>query len=438
MIACATLPRRSVCNKFTVPAKPQPGFSVSWTTVTYRSVLLAILIVVVVVSFILYLLFPQQTQDLLAKAGNAVTRMLGRASQNADKKAADAAATFTQIDGTVRVKKANSNTWINADYQTRIENGDVIQTGSEGLAKVVFPDHTYYTIKQDSLIVIQENSMNQSQQTNVSVELTTGTVDLSTGSYAQGSKSQVVMAGATASLAPESAAMVHNDPRSDQHQILAKKGEVDVARGSETIKLGEYEQASFKQDTAGFVKTKELAPPTLIAPANVAPIFVTPSTPPIDFSWTPITNAQSYHIRISRNPYFSSTVFDKRVVVPQIKVPVLPEGKYYWVVTSLTDNGKESVESEKNLFTVIAKGAASVSLALDVQPFVQRGHMIEVRGKTEPAARVMVNGVEVPAMSDGSFSWFSTPLPTGENVITITAQNSKGAVNTVQRKVVIQ
>lgn len=399
---------------------------------------MAILILVVVVSGILYLIFPEGTKDVLAKAGNAITRMLGKASQNADKKGIDAAATFTQIDGTVRVKKANSNTWINADYQTRIENGDVIQTGSEGLAKVVFPDHTYYTIKQDSLIVIQENSMNPAQQTNVSVELTTGTVDLSTGAYSQGSKSQVVMAGATASLAPESAAMVHNDPRSDQHQILAKKGEVDVARGNDTVKLTEYEQATFKQDAPGFVKTKELAPPTLIAPANVAPIFVSPNTPPMDFSWTPVTNAESYHIRISRNPYFSSTVFDKKVAVPQIKVPVLPEGKYYWVVNSLNESGKESIESEKNLFTVIAKGAASVSLALDVQPFVQRGHMIEVRGKTEPNARVMVNGVEVPAMADGSFSWFSTPLPNGENVITITAQNSKGAFNTVTRKVIIQ
>lgn len=410
----------------------------SWITVTYRSVLLAILVVVFVISFILYLLFPEQSKDLMSKAGNAITRMLGNASKSNDKKGADAAATFTQIDGTVRVKKANSNTWINADYQTRIENGDVIQTGSEGLAKVVFPDRTYYTIKQDSLIVIQENSMNPAQQTNVSVELTTGTVDLSTGSYSQGSKSQVVMAGATASLAPESAAMVHNDPRTDQHQILAKKGEVDVARGSDTIKLTEYEQASFKQDAPGFVKTKELAPPTLIAPANVAPLFITPSSPPLDFSWTPITNAQGYHIRISRNPYFSSTVFDKRVPVAQIKVPVLPEGKYYWEVTSLSEGGKESVDSEKNLFTVIAKGAAAVSVALDVQPFVQRGHMIEVRGKTEPNARVMVNGVEVPSLGDGSFSYFSPPLPTGENVITITAQNSKGGVNTVQRKVIIQ
>ena len=421
-----------------MPPKQQQGLTVSWTTVTYRSVLLAILVVVTVISIVLYFLFPDQTRSLMSKAANAVSRMIGNSGQTTEKKGADTA-TFTQIDGTVRVKKANSNTWANADYQTRLEKGDVIQTGSEGLAKVVFPDRTYYTIKQDSLIVIEENSTNTAQQTNVSVELTTGTVDLSTGSFSQGSRSQVVMAGATASLAPESAAMVHNDPRTDQHEVLAKKGSVDVARGSDVIKLTEYEQASFKQDSAGFVKTKELAPPTLIAPANMLPVFTSSGNQTLDFSWTPITNADAYRIRISRNPYFSSTVFDKKVPVPQIKVPALPEGAYYWTVQSVNDKGKESVESEKNRFTVIAKGAESVSLALDVQPFVQRGHTIEVRGKTEPNARVMVNGFEVPSIqADGSFFYFSPQLPTGENVITITAQNSKGGVRTVQKKVIIQ
>jgi hypothetical protein len=422
-----------------VPPKQKQHLEVSWTTVTYRSVLLAILAVVIVVSGVLSLLFPDQSKAMVTKAGEAFSRMLGKANDSADKKGNDQA-TFTQIDGTVRVKKANSNTWANADYQTRLEKGDVIQTGSEGLAKIVFPDHTYYTIKQDSLIVIQENSTNTAQQTNVAVELTTGTVDLSTGTYNQGSKSQVIMAGATASLSPESKAMVRNDPRTDQHDFMVTKGTGDVTRGSETVRLGEYERASFKQDGPGLLKTKELAPPTLIAPANVASIFVSPTNAaPLDFAWTPITNAQTYRIRISRNPYFSSTVFDKKSPVSQIKVPPLSEGAYYWTVQSVDDKGRESVESEKNRFTMIPKGAESVSIQLDLDPFVQRGHTIEVRGHTEPNARVMVNGFEVPAVnSDGSFSFFTPGLPTGENLITITAQNTKGGARTIQKKVVIQ
>jgi hypothetical protein len=52
---------------------------------------------------------------------------------------------------------------------------------------------------------------------------------------------------------------------------------------------------------------------------------------------------------------------------------------------------------------------------------------------------VMVNGREVPVVGmDGSFHYFMPPLPQGESVITITAQNAKGGVNTLQKKVVIQ
>jgi hypothetical protein len=40
--------------------------------------------------------------------------------------------------------------------------------------------------------------------------------------------------------------------------------------------------------------------------------------------------------------------------------------------------------------------------------------------------------------TDGEFHYFTPPLATGESTITITAQNARGGVNTLQKKVVIQ
>ena len=142
-------------------------------------------------------------------------------------------------------KKPDSNTWVNADYKIPLEKGDVIQTSSEGMAKIVFGDGTNYTVKQDSLIVIEENSANDQQQTNVTVAVSSGTVDLATGMYVQGSKSQVTVAGATASLAPESAAVVSNNPKNDQHEILVKKGAGEVTRNGEVVSLADWEKVSF-------------------------------------------------------------------------------------------------------------------------------------------------------------------------------------------------
>jgi hypothetical protein len=422
-----------------VPANRNPGIHIAWKTITYRSVAMAVVCLIVLAGLVVNALFPRVTHAG-AKAVTSVLEKLAGDAGATDSKPTTVAqqAHFTNYDGTVRVKKANSNSWVAADYSLPLEKGDVVQTGSEGMAKIVFNDGTNYTIKQDSLIVIEENSAS-AQQTNVAVNVTTGTVDLSTATYSQGSRSQVIVAGATASLAPESAAMVRNDPRADQHEILVKKGSGDVVRNGENVRLSDYEKVSFHSESPKMAKAKEIGPPTLISPANMMPIFISGGPHAVDFSWTPMANSTAYRLRISKNPYFSSLVLDRKITGSDVAIPGLGEGTYYWMVQSVDGQGRDSIESEKNRFTVIPRGQENVSMALELDPFIQHGHVIEVRGHTETTARVMVNGREVPVIgSDGTFHYFTPPLPGGESVITVTAQNARGGVNTKQKTIVIQ
>lgn len=422
----------------------KPGIHVAWTTVTYRSLALLILAVVGAFFLAIRLAFPQFTESSVKKAndlaGRLLERVAGMAPTTGTGLATSQQAHFTALDGTVRVKKSNGNSWTPADYNIPLEKGDVVQTGSEGMAKVVFNDGTSYTVKQDSLIVIEENSANDQQQTNVAVAVSTGTVDLSTATYSQGSKSQVIVAGATASLAPDSAAQVHNDPKAEQHEILMKKGTGEVTRNGETVKLANWEKISFQGQQSRMEKAKEIGPPTPIAPANMAPLFSSgETTKDVQFSWSAMANAVGYRLRISRNPYFSSTLVDKKVNTAAVTVTNLGEGAYYWMVQSYDSAGKESVESEKNRFTIIPKDKDTEAIDLELDPFIQHGHVIEVTGKTQIGARVMVNGSEVPMIgSDGQFHYFTPPLPTGEAVITVTAQTAQGGVNTQQKKIIIQ
>jgi hypothetical protein len=313
-----------------------------------------ILFIGVILGLASYLAFPDPTKKYLGKAWDFTTGKLAGVGQLQKDAGGQQQASFTLLEGTVNVKKAASNTWVVADYQLPLEKGDVIKTGSEGLAKVVFPDGTNYNVKQDSLIVIEENSANE-QQTNVKVQLTIGTVDLSTGTYSQGSKSQVIVGGATASFSHDTSAMVRNDPKADEHEILVKRGEGQVNRGAEQVKLAEYEQVTFKAESPKMVKEKQIAPPTLVSPGNMLPIFLGDPKAPVQFSWSPVSSSVGYRIRISRNPYFSSTVFDESVAATNTQVSGLGEGAFYWMVQSEDINGRESVESERNRFTVIRK-----------------------------------------------------------------------------------
>lgn len=413
---------------------------------TYRSVVLAAVGMLLLVAVITRLAFPQLTDSTVKAASrytsNLLEKIAGLAPQ-IDRSSTGVAqqAHFTALDGTIRVKKANGNSWVNADYSVPLEKGDVVQTGAEGMAKISFNDGTNYTIKQDSLIVIEENSANDQQQTNVAVAVTTGTVDLATATYVQGSKSQVIVAGAKASLAPESSARVQNNPKADQHEILIKKGNGSVERNGEVVRLSDWEKVSFQAQSKTMAKAREVGPPTPISPGNMMPVFISPGekSKDVEFAWTPMGNAVGYRLRISRNPYFSSLLVDRKVETANVVVTGLGQGAYYWGIQSYDSAGKESVESERNRFTVIPRSNEKVDMSLDLDPFIQHGHVIEVTGKTEVGARVMVNGHEVPLVGDdGTFHYFTPPLPNGESLITVTAQNARGGVNTRQQKVVIQ
>jgi glucodextranase-like protein len=429
-----------------VSNKAKPGVYVAWKTVTYRSVLMAILGAMLIFAAALHEIFPKFTDSTVKAAANLSSGLLEKVAGLAPplkgpSAAAAQQAHFTVLDGTIRVRKSTGNSWINADYNVPLEKGDVVQTGAEGMAKIVFNDGTNYTVKQDSLIVIEENSANDQQQTNVSVAVTTGTVDLTTATYVQGSKSQVIVAGAKASLAPDSAAMVRNDPKGDQHEILVEKGSGQIERNGETVRLSDWEKVSFQSTSKTMARATEIGPPAPITPGNMMPVFINPGekSKEVEFVWTPMANAAGYRLRISHNPYFSSLLMDRKVDAASVVVTGLPVGAYYWSIQSFDAAGKESVESEKNRFTIVAKTKEKIDLALELDPFIQHGHVIEVTGKTEAGARVMVNGKEVPLVNDdGTFHYFTPPLPNGENLVTVTAQNAKGGVNTHQEKVVIQ
>ncbi len=419
----------------------KPGIQIAWKTVTYRSVVLFVMAILVALLVATKFAFPEFSATTQKAVSSLFTNLLERVASQPTTTGGVVAqqAHITALDGTVRVKKANSNDWVKADYSIPLEKGDVIQTGSEGMAKIVFNDGTNYTVKQDSLIVIEENSANAHQQTNVAVSVNTGTVDLATGTYAQGSKSEVILDGATATLAPESAARVSKDSKAQHDELLITRGSGTVERNGQTLQLAGWEKASFKPASGTLEKVKEIGPPTPISPANMMPIFISHDPKPIEFSWTPMANAKSYRLQVSRNPYFSSLILDRKVNSADVMVSGLNEGPYYWMVRSLDAQEKESAESEKNRFTIIAKETNSGKIILSLDPFIQHGHVIELTGKTEAGARVMVNGHEVPVIGgDGSFHYFTPPLPNGETLITVTAQDSKGGVNTEQQKVVIQ
>ena len=200
------------------------------------------------------------------------------------------------LDGTVRVKKAASSQWMRADFNTSLEKGDFVQTGSDGVARIIFADGTNYTLKPDALIVVEESREDPvTRATKVAVQVTSGAVDLATGHFeTPGSTSQVSFADAVATLNEESRAAVRNDPDKNVHEITVDSGQAEVTRGSTSVQLGQYEQVSFAAQQPGLVRSKVIAPPSLLTPQNMELKQVQdPKSTTLDFSWTEVAGGES-------------------------------------------------------------------------------------------------------------------------------------------------
>jgi len=70
---------------------------------------------------------------------------------------------------------------------------------------------------------------------------------------------------------------------------------------------------------------------------------------------------------------------------------------------------------------------------LDITSVIQHGDIYEIVGSVEAGSSVMINGRYAPVFFENStFKYFVGPLPDGVTVLTITAQNDSGGVNTKQ------
>jgi FecR protein len=346
---------------------------------------------------------------------------------NADQKRAK----FVNLEGRVQVKKVNSVQWVEATLSTPLDKGDLVQTGSDSDARMSFADGTFFTIKPDTLVTVEENSTESNRPTSVAVRINTGQVDLATVNFSSpDSKAAVKSEDTTTQLHSNSRAAVKFDPEKKQSEVVVSSGSAQVQRGREKIDVGQYEKATIPSSGA-ILKSAVLAPPEPVEPLNLAPIIAeNPKAATVHFEWTPVPEAVSYTLRISTTAMFTRTVFDKQNIKgTSIDISGLEAGDYFWNLMA-TDGKKQSSEvSDIYQFTLVAQGK-SQDMLLEITDTRIVGHVAEIIGKTEPGAALIVNGQSVPNITpDGTFRHFTEPLQPGQHTIVVIGQNRRGGTN---------
>jgi len=403
-----------------------------YATVRYRTVALLVFLVLAIGITTLVILQP----PWLVRAW---ARLTGGSDETSSTQAM-AQARFINLDGNVKVKRRDSAQWEEADLRTPLEAGDSVQTGPNGSARITFVDGTTYVVKPDTLITIETNAAFANRSTRVAVQVSSGAVDLSTGSWeVASSTSEVRFENAVASMRQNTRAAVRQDPDANVHEITVSEGGANVRRDQESIEIGPYERASFRRDQS-LQTEKVLAPPQLVRPRNLEPIISSdPKKEIVRFEWEPVPRARTYHLRVSTSPLFANPVIDRRVSATNYNARGFDPGDYYWTVRALDEKNNESAEGEPNRF-VLSPQPAAEQLMLNIESVVLHGRVIEVRGRTEPGATVTINAEPVASVKpDGTFTHFTKPLPApGVHSITVVAQNRRGDVVTRSQRVIVR
>jgi hypothetical protein len=421
----------------TAPPAPQHAqkmrpVEVYWHTVSYKTVALIIVAICAICVIGMYVALPNWTQAITKKLDSVVGNPESEALSSAQTQAK-----FVNLDGRVQVKKVNSVTWVDADYHTTLDKGDLIQTGADGAARITFADGTEYTVNRDTLITVEENNVTP-DRSNTAVRINTGAVNLVTPTWTlRDAQAAVSVEDATAYMKQNSRATVTNDPHKNEHEIVVAGGGAEVQRGNEKIELTQWEKASFP--TGGPIqKSNVLAPPGLISPLNLQPIISeNPKTAKIPFEWQSIDQAVSYTLRNSQTTMFTKMVKEVTVSGTSAEVTGLESGDYFWNVTA-SNAAKESSEySETFKFTLVAQGKTQ-DMMLDIVSTQIHGRVAELIGKTEPGAALIINGQAVANMSpDGTFRHFTEPLEPGEHTIVIIGSNRRGGTATKKIPIVV-
>src|SRR5258708_1477165 len=387
---------------------------VQWHAVTYKTVIVYGILVAAILLAGMFIVFPSMY--------SAVTRKISSAMTSADGEGGPASQTqakFVNLDGRVQVKKVNSVQWADAEYRTALDKGDLVQTGTDGYARVTFADGTSYTVKPGTLITVEENLMASNKPTSVAVRINVGQVDLATGNWSSpGSKAAVSVEDAKAELRPNSRAAVKLDKDTKESEIVVSNGSAQVQRGQDRIELTQYQKVDIPSG-GPISKSDVLAPPELLEPINLTPIIAeNPRVAAVHFEWKPVQDAASYSLRISTTSMFTKIVKEApKVTGTGVANNGLEAGDYFWNVTATSAKKLSSDVSETYKFTLVAQGKAQ-EMMLEIQGTQLHGRVVEIIGRTEPGAALIINAQAVPNIAkDGTFHHFTEALlPVGHTV----------------------
>lgn len=350
---------------------------------------------------------------------------------------APAAATLVVAVGDVRAREAAAAAWAVAHAGLSLRPLDAVQTMAAASAGIRFTDDgTVVTLGPGTTLEIPVQRPAEVRMRHVSghmvarlpadaepgrrveLDLPPGMLVLESGDAEHGAGEAGIEA------------RVDVSPESTEIAMLRGRGQL-ATRSGRRVTIERSRFVRFDRDGA-MVDGALLAAVTLAEPH---PDETVHTRELVAFSWREVTGATSYRLQAAAA---DGAVVETTVAAPVLQASLaLPSGTYVWRVEALADGGATEEPGHRTVTVDVDREPPALMISSPAPGASTRDPEIVVRGRTEPTARVEVEGRAVPVRGDGSFET-RVAVPRGlANLVvrvTDTLGNTRASSRTVLRE----
>lgn len=352
---------------------------------------------------------------------------------------AQAIATLTGFEHTVKAKRASDLAWEDARTTMPLYDNDAVRTFDQATATIAFGPDDVVEVEENALVIIKPRDP-KSEGSEISLALLSP--DILKGLEARPAEERTkALADAAAKrevtiqpmAAPGKTAgktriAVRTLPDrtttlatlSGAVKVVGPKGGAVVLKEKMVTKLG---------DAGLLLQPRGLpAAPDLVSPKDGESYAVARKSPVIALAWRPVERAGAYRLVVAGDPSFRKVVADERLTATSFSLGNLSPGSYYWRVRAQDGDGFDGPYSAARSLRVAAteQGPPELTIVYPPEMFISPAPTVELKGKTDREARLKINGQRVAVGPDGAFT-FPLTLKEGVNLVTLEAVGPAGA-----------
>lgn len=263
-------------------------------------------------------------------------------------KAPSGDAQFLRVQGGVEFRRGEGP-WQLARSRIVLRSGDYVKTSSNGSAEVTFADGTNFSVRPNTVVLINRDQTEPGSDTQETVMLQYGWIDLNTSS----SPSRIRTPEAEATVSQKSRVELEYDRQRRASRFASHLGSMEIRTRVGTIRrIGTREMVTMS--TAGLS-------PTVRLPSSPEPMWPQPEAlfaladEEVVLRWQPVEGADRYALQVCRDDFFIDNVIDVEDRKDNsARVGFLAEGEFQWRVAAFNRQGFKGPWSEPRAFSVEA------------------------------------------------------------------------------------